>query len=108
MTSRKLDITEYSDFHYLLSLMPVLDNEPGFAWLPELFSIIGHEKLIELSKYAGGELIRIPTIEELTDDINALDWFYKVRIAKTHNGHNVPTAYREKFNLIESHFKKVK
>ena len=67
-----LPITEELDFHYLLELMPPLHNIPEFAWLPELFSIIGYEKLIQLCKYAGGETIAIPTIEELTSSIESL------------------------------------
>ena len=43
----KLPLTEEIDFHYLLGLMPPLHNVPEFAWLPELFSIIGHEKLVK-------------------------------------------------------------
>ena len=50
----KLPITEELDFAYLLSLLPPLKDEPEFAWLPELFSIVGHESLIRLCKYAGG------------------------------------------------------
>ena len=53
----KLNRTEDLDFHYLLTLMPPLHNISQFTWLPELFSIIGHEGLIKLCKYAGGETI---------------------------------------------------
>lgn len=79
---KKLPITEELDFHYLLELMPPLHNVPQFAWLPELFSTIGHESLIKLCKYAGGETIRIPTLEELNDSIEALQWFHDVYITE--------------------------
>ena len=78
--SKKLPISEELDFHYLLGLMPALHNESGFEWLPELFSIVGHESLIYLCKYAGGEYIRIPTLEELSNSIDALQLFYDVDI----------------------------
>lgn len=76
----KLPITEELNFHYLLSLMAPLQGQPQYAWLPELFSIIGYERLLMLCKYAGGETIRIPTIVELQDSILALEYFYRVHI----------------------------
>lgn len=85
-----LPLTEELDFAYLLELMLPLHNEPEFAWLPELFSIIGHEKLLKLCKYAGGETITIPTLEQLTDSINALQLFYDIRISGTKSMEDVP------------------
>lgn len=79
----KLPVSEELDFHYLLSLLPPLFEVSEFAWLPELFSVIGYESLIKLCKYAGGETIRIPTLEELTDAIDALKYFYHVELTKT-------------------------
>ena len=58
-----LSITESSDFYLLLELMLPLYNTEEYAWLPELFSIVGHEKLITLAKYAGGCTIKIPTVK---------------------------------------------
>ena len=86
----KLDLREESDFHYLLELMLPLYSEPQFAWLPELFSTIGVESLIKLSKYAGGELIKIPTIQELSDAVSALEWYYKVWISKEASVTEIP------------------
>ena len=63
-------------------MLPPLENEPEFAWLPELFSIIGAKNLITLCKYAGGETITIPTLDQLSKDIDALQWYYDVFIAK--------------------------
>ncbi|MCM1223689.1 MAG: hypothetical protein NC548_55490 [Lachnospiraceae bacterium] len=79
----KLNRTEELDFHYLLGLMQPLHGIKDFAWLPELFSIIGHESLIKLCKYAGGETIRIPTLFQLSDSIDALQFYYDVYIKKT-------------------------
>lgn len=76
----RLPVTEDLDFQYLLELMPPLHNVPEFSWLPELFTIIGHENLIKLCKYAGGQRIRIPTLEQLTDSIDALQYYYDVEI----------------------------
>lgn len=80
--NKELSITEELDFQYLLELLPPLENEPEFAWLPELFSIIGAKNLITLCKYAGGETITIPTLDQLSKDIDALQWYYDVFIAK--------------------------
>ena len=76
--SKKLTLTEELDFAYLLELMPPLHGVSEFAWLPELFSIIGYEKLLTLCKYAGGETITIPTTEQVSDSISALQWFYDI------------------------------
>lgn len=89
--SSKLPATEELDFAYLLELMPPLHNIEEFAWLPELFSIIGVEKLVLLCKYAGGESIKIPTIDQLNNSIDALQWFYDIRIKKTKQAIEVPT-----------------
>lgn len=86
----KLPVTEDLDFHYLLGLMPPLHNEPEFAWLPELFSTIGYESLITLCKYAGGETIKIPTLEQLSESIDALQWFYDVKIKQSKSLSEVP------------------
>ena len=86
----KLPVTEDLDFHYLLGLMPPLHNEPEFAWLPELFSTIGYESLITLCKYAGGETIKIPTLEQLSGSIDALQWFYDVKIKQSKSLSEVP------------------
>ncbi|MBQ2858199.1 MAG: hypothetical protein IJE78_13975 [Bacteroidaceae bacterium] len=89
--SSKLPATEELDFAYLLELMPPLHNIEEFAWLPELFSIIGVEKLVLLCRYAGGESIKIPTIDQLNNSIDALQWFYDIRVKKTKQAVEVPT-----------------
>ena len=98
----KLPVTEELDFHYLLELMPPLHQVPEFAWLPELFTIIGHENLIKLCKFAGGERIRIPTLEQLTDSIDALQWFYDVNIKQTKSITDVPVNLHILFTKIEA------
>lgn len=100
MSNNKLPLTEELDFAYLLTLMPPLHNVPEFAWLPELFSIIGHEQLINLCKYCGGETIRIPTLEQITDSIYALQWFYDVYISKKKNVTEVPVKLHKLFDAI--------
>ena len=91
--NEKLSITESSDFYLLLELMVPLYGVEEYAWLPELFSIIGHERLIELAKYAGGETIKIPTLQEITLAIEALDWYYKVYIKKCNYRKSIPVEY---------------
>lgn len=86
----KLPITEELDFQYLLGLMPPLHNVPEFSWLPELFSIIGYEKLLILCKYAGGETIKIPTIEQIQESIDALQWFYDTEISNKKDKKDIP------------------
>ena len=80
MPNKRLPLTEELDFSYLLGLMRPLHDVDEFAWLPELFAIIGHENLIDLCKYAGGETITIPTLEQLSKSIESLQIFYNVYI----------------------------
>ena len=98
--SKALAVTEELDFHYLLELMPPLHDVDGFAWLPELFSIIGYERLILLCKYAGGETITLPTISQLSDSVEALQWFYDVHIARTKQVHEVPDNLKSLYEKI--------
>lgn len=77
-SDKELSITEELDFQYLLQLLPPLEDTPEFSWLPELFSIIGARNLITLCKYAGGETIKLPTLDQLSKDIDALQWYYDV------------------------------
>lgn len=81
MPSKDLSLTEELDFQYLLQLLPPLADTPEFVWLPELFSIIGAKNLITLCKYAGGETITIPTLDQLSENIDALQWYYDVYIS---------------------------
>lgn len=101
MKKSDLPLTEEIDFHYLLSLLPPLYNVPEFAWLPELFSIIDYDSLINLCKYAGGETIRIPTIDQLADSIESLQWFYDVCIKKSKLEHGVPYRLLGLYNKIK-------
>lgn len=98
----KLPVTEELDFHYLLGLMPPLQGIPEYSWLPELFSIVGHESLIKLCKYAGGELIRIPTLDELSKSIDAIQWFYDVYIKKSKSSAEVPDGLSEQVAKIKA------
>lgn len=82
--------TEELDFHYLLELMRPLHRVPEFEWLPELFSTIGTESFLKLCKYAGGESIRIPTLEELYASIESLRWFYDVYVTKSKSKSGIP------------------
>ena len=88
--SKDLSIGEELDFQYLLQLLPPLEGEPEFSWLPELFSIIGAKNLITLCRYAGGETIKIPTTEQLAKDIEALQWYYDIYIAHRKSVGEVP------------------
>lgn len=100
----KLDITETSDFHCLLELMLPLYDIDEFAWLPELFSIIGYDKLLLLMKYAGGSTIRIPTLDELSDSIDALDWYYKVYVIRKKQRRSIPKKYVKLVEKIKGVF----
>lgn len=98
--SDKIPTSEELDFQYLLQLLPPLENTPEFANLPELFSIIGAASLIKLCKYAGGETIRIPTLEQLCTDIEALQWYYDVYIKKSKSSAEIPLDLLELVNKI--------
>lgn len=91
MNDEHLSNTEDLDFHYLLTLMPPLHNNDSFAWLPELFSIIGAESFINLCKYCGGETLTIPSLSELSTSIDALQLFYDIYIKKTKTLEDVPS-----------------
>ena len=93
--SKELSITEELDFQYLLQLLPPLEDTPEFSWLPELFSIIGAKNLITLCKYAGGETIKLPTLEQLSRDIDALQWYYDVYITKKKSSAEIPLELRD-------------
>ena len=95
MKRNDLPITEELDFQYLLTLLPPLTGIPEYSWLPELFSIIGHDKLLLLSRYAGGETIRIPTLEELSHAIQSLQVFYNVYISKKLTVDQIPSEVAE-------------
>ena len=88
---KDLPVKDELDFQYLLQLLPPLENEPEFAWLPELFSIIGARNLITLCKYAGGETIKLPTMEQLAQAIEALQWYYDVFISKRRELGEIPS-----------------
>lgn len=100
MARSKLPITEELDFQYLLTLMPPLESEPEFSWLPELFSIVGHESLILLCKYCGGETIKIPTLNQLVDSIECLQIFYDVYIKKSKSKDVIPLDKASKVEKI--------
>lgn len=96
----KLPLTEELDFAYLLELMPPLYNVPEFSWLPELFSIIGHERLLKLCKYAGGEKIEIPTLTQLSSCMEVLQLFYDVHITKKKSITEVPVKHLPLFMKV--------
>ncbi len=100
--SKELSITEELDFQYLLQLLPPLENEPEFALLPELFSIIGAKKLITLCKYAGGETVKIPTIDQLSKDIDALQWYYDVYVSHKKSVDEIPIEFIDLVLKIKS------
>ena len=97
---REFPITDELDFHYLLCLMPPLHGMPEYAWLPELFSTVGHKSLLKLCKFAGGETIRIPTLEELSHAIEALQYFYDVYISNKRSSSEIPLEYIRTVNDI--------
>ena len=101
---RILSITESSDFHCLLELMLPLHEQDEFAWLPELFSIVGYERLLLLAKYAGGETIKIPTLDQLSHAIEALDWYYRVYIIRKKFRKSIPEEYLETVDKIKEVF----
>lgn len=101
----ELPIPEELDFQYLLQLLPPLEGEEAFVWLPELFSIIGIESLITLCKYAGGETIMIPTLNQLTEAIESLQWYYDVYIKKSKSTFDIPDNLVGKVAVIVNKFK---
>lgn len=101
LNNSKLSITEQQDFSYLLQLMMPLYDEKEYACLPELFTILDYEKVIELCKYAGGETIKIPTLKELSIAIESLQWFYDVYMMSNKQPQDIPEQYIEKVMKIK-------
>lgn len=101
MPKDSLTVTEELDFAYLLELMRPLHNVDEYAWLPELFSLIGHESFIDLCRYAGGELIRIPTLDELCKSIESLQLFYDINIKHIKTESDIPDDYRSLYDEIK-------
>ena len=97
----KLPITEELDFQYLLELMRPLHSIPQFSCLPELFAIIDFDNFIDLCNYVGGETITIPTLEELSASLAALQWFYDVFIKHTKTVEDIPKQYAEMVGKIQ-------
>lgn len=103
---KELPVTEELDFQYLLQLLPPLEETQEFANLPELFSIIGAKNLIKLCKYAGGETITIPTLEQLLRDIQALQWYYDVYIKGSKSSAEIPPELIELVSIIRREYLK--
>ena len=101
-----LSIKDELDFQYLLQLLPPLENEPEFAWLPELFSIIGAKNLITLCKYAGGETIKLPTLDQLSKDIDALQWYYDIYITHKKDVEEIPIELQPLVRKIRDNYNK--
>lgn len=97
---KKLPVNEDLDFAYILELMMPMHNTPEFSWLPELFSTIGYESLLKLCKYAGGETITIPTLDQLTDSIDALQYFYDIEIKNSKSIEDVPKRLMSLYQKI--------
>lgn len=76
MSEDKLTDKERINFQLVLEIMRDLHNIPEFEWLPELFTLVDYESLVNLCKFAGGEVIKIPTIEELLSAIDAVQTYY--------------------------------
>ena len=94
MSKTQLSLTETSDFHCLLELMMPLYEIEEYSWLPELFSVIGHDSLILLCKYAGGSTIKIPTLDEVSEAIEALQWYYDTHLLHKKKKTEIPVRYR--------------
>lgn len=102
MKNNALPITDEINLHYLLELMPPLYEIPEFALLPELFSTVGIDSLLALCKYAGGETIKIPTIDELSTAILALDVFYTRDILKQEYNEDVSIGVLKLYERIKA------
>lgn len=95
MSKQELPESERLDFHYLLTLMPPLHDVPEFAWLPELFTLVDIDSFLNLCKYCGGETIKIPTLEEVSKSVDAMQWFYDINISKSRTRDDVPEEFKE-------------
>ena len=100
--SEHLSFVDSSNFQYLLELFMPLYQMPEYAWLPELFSIIGHERLIKLCKYCGGETIKVPTLSELLFSIEGLEWYFKSSVSNECTSAEIPPKYADIVSKISA------
>ena len=65
----------------LFSLYKLIGN-PEYSSLSEMVYVLDKENLLNLCEYFGGQTIRIPTIEELTNLVYSLLLYQYVKIEK--------------------------
>ena len=101
MRKKKLNLRDEIDFANLLELMEPLHDISEYALLPELFSTVGYESLLKLCKYAGGETVKIPKLQDLVDSMYALQIFYDIEFKHKISYKDVPKSYVKLVNKIK-------
>lgn len=87
---------EQLDFTMLLQLLPLIEEDGDYKDFAALFSIIGIDKLLLLCKYKGNATIKIPTLQELTAEIDALQWYSDIYISHIKTEEDIPDGNRMK------------
>lgn len=81
----KLDLSNIkeADVYYIASaLLYVLKDDPKYQVLSEIFYLLDYNNFIKLIKYYGGETVKFPTSEEVTEVLKLLLLYKYYRLEK--------------------------
>lgn len=77
-----LNLKEVDLWSLLLFVLYKLRDINEMSTISEMAYLLPKESILTLCQYYGGELIRVPTIEEMGDVLNVLSLYNKVDIEK--------------------------
>lgn len=80
LTNNLQNLKQKDVFNIMLFVLYKLKDIPDYKVLSELFYLVDKEALLNICQYYGGMTVRIPTIEELNNILNALTLYLKVDI----------------------------
>lgn len=80
LTNNLQNLKQKDVFNIMLFVLYKLKDIPDYKVLSELFYLVDKEALLNICQYYGGTTVRIPTIEELNNILNALTLYLKVDI----------------------------
>lgn len=80
LTNNLQNLKQKDVFNIMLFVLYKLKDIPDYKVLSELFYLVDKEALLNICQYYGGMTVRIPTIDELNNILNALTLYLKVDI----------------------------
>ena len=78
LTNNLQNLKQKDVFNIMLFVLYKLKDIPDYKVLSELSYLVDKEALLNICQYYGGMTIRIPTIDELNNVLNALTLYLKV------------------------------